>query len=122
ARGVAVDRSGNVVSGGTIGSGSYDFGGGSLTGTDFPSIYVAKYSPTGSFVWAKVFGSTAPFYGMSTAGLATTANGDVIVTGGFSNTVNFGCGPLAPISGFFDTFVARVTASSGACTWAETFP
>src|SRR5439155_22910146 len=122
ARAVAVDQNGNVVFAGTSGSGGYDVGGGALGGTDSPNVYVAKYSPTGSFVWAKVLGSTTPLYGTSVGGVATTAAGDVVVAGQFSNPINFGGGPLTKYSGFQDTFVARFAAADGAHVWSKNFP
>ena len=79
---------------------------------------MAKYSgANGSYLWDKVVGGT----GFSGAyGLATDpANGDIIVTGTFSSTMDFGTGDIST-GGGYAIFVARYTAS-GSALWVKTY-
>ena len=91
ANGVAVDSSGNVV---VVGSflGNVDFGGVILqSASSSPDIFLAKYSAaTGQLVWARGFGSTGVDAGN---GVAVDGNGNIIMTGLFRGTVDFGGGP-----------------------------
>jgi len=113
ARGVAVDASGNIV---VIGGfyGSIDLGGGPLASQGGYDALVAKYSPSGAHVWSRGLGGTADDYGY---GVATDSAGDVVVTGYFQNTADFGTGPLAS-AGASDVFVAEYSPA-GAPRWAR---
>lgn len=83
--------------------GSPDFGTGPLpfAPTDawgvMPGVFIAKFSPTGSSVWARGFmahddqGQPGELYPMA---LATDANGSLVVTGGFLGSVDLGGGVL----------------------------
>ena len=55
--GIALDRSGNAFVTGYF-QNAVDFGGGALSSAGLNDIFVAKYSATGGFLWAKRFGST----------------------------------------------------------------
>ncbi len=113
AKGVAFDSSGDVlVTGEAVGP--IDLGGG-VTCTD--SIFVAKYSPTGAPLWARCTGGTRG--GGGGRGIAVDAAGDVLVTGYFRGTVDFGGGPLASPDGF-DVFLVKYTAA-GTHLWSKRF-
>lgn len=115
---VAVDPSNNVVFTGYF-RGTVNFGGGPLVtpyGSDL-DVFVAKLSSTGAYVWAKHFTNTGNERGY---GIATDANGNVVVGGYFSNAVDFGGGSLVSGNAMTDAFVARFTAS-GAYSWARRF-
>ena len=58
AYGVALDGSGNVVIVGQF-QNTVDFGGGALTSAGDRDIFVAKYSPSGAYLWARRYGSTS---------------------------------------------------------------
>jgi hypothetical protein len=104
-RAVAVDSSDNVLVTGSFG-GTADFGGTSLTSTGGLDIFVAKYAAaTGATLWLKGYGGLLGDEGF---GLAADAANNVIVTGYFSDVVNFGGGPLTSTGGF-DTFVLKLT-------------
>lgn len=101
--GVAVDGSGSVLitgymySGG-IQPGSVDFGGGPLpcVGDYATSGFVAKFSGVdGSHIWSKGFGCCTG-WGQGT-GVAVDPSGNVLVTGEFGGTVDFGGGPLTSV-------------------------
>jgi hypothetical protein len=113
AYGIAVDGSGNVLVGGHF-QGTVDFGGGSLTGTGGLDIFVAKYSPTGAHVWSRGIGST----GNDVAyGIAVDGSGNVIVTGVFQGSMDFGSVVLTSAGGS-DIFLAKYS-STGTLQWAK---
>ena len=110
--GVALDSSGNVLVTGNY-AGAVDFGGGRLTGTG-STIFVAKYSPTGEHVWSQSFGGSNSDSGKS---VAVDAYDNIVLTGTFRNTVNFGGGPLTS-AGENDIFVAKY-APAGLHLWSK---
>ena len=115
---VAVDSSGNIVVTGSF-IGTVGFGGGSLTsdGSGFSDIFIAKYSPTGSHLWSKRFGDTG---NDRSADITVDSSGNIVVTGAFVGTVDFGGGALTSASGTNDIFVAKYT-SAGAHVWSKSF-
>jgi hypothetical protein len=101
---VAVDANGDVVVTGVFFD-TVDFGGGPLTSAGNGDIFVAKYSASdGSHLWSRRFGGTSFEEG---SGVAVDANGDVVVTGRFHGTVDFGGGPLTS-AGIADIFLLRL--------------
>lgn len=115
---VAVDASGAALVTGFFG-GVLDFGGGSsLTSKDTRDAFVVKLAADGSVVWAKAYGdATGPQQG---AGIAAAPNGDVLVAGSFSGSIDLGSGPLTSAGGA-DIFVARLDGATGAVVWAKSF-
>ncbi|TMB49197.1 MAG: PKD domain-containing protein, partial [Deltaproteobacteria bacterium] len=113
--GVAVDRGGNVVLIGTAGGGS-DFGGGPIMANGY-SIVVAKFSPTGAHLWSKGIGGDLG--GGTGRAVAVDGNGNVLVTGKFSGTVDFGTGPITS-AGATDIFLAKYSAA-GDPVWSRAF-
>ncbi len=112
---IAFDKSGNMLIAGSF-SGSINFGGTTLTGTD--DVFIAKFNPTGGLLWAKSFGDgnlQAP------SGIGVDANGNVYLTGNFKGSINFGGGGLnAGGSLFIDMFLAKFT-SDGTHVWSQAF-
>jgi uncharacterized protein (AIM24 family) len=115
ANGVAMDSNGNITVTGVF-EGTVDFGGGGLTSAGGCDIFLAKYSASGVHLWSKRFGSTSTDDG---DGVAVDSNGNVIVTGTFKGTVDFGGGGLTSAGGC-DIFLAKYSAS-GAHMWSENF-
>ncbi|MBW2734896.1 MAG: hypothetical protein JRH20_21130, partial [Deltaproteobacteria bacterium] len=104
--GVAVDGSGNIAL-----TGSYrdnvDFGGKALTGVRVGDIFVASYDVNGVHRWSQGFGGQDSDIGTA---VAVDSAGDVIVTGQFGDTVDFGGGALT-CSGFAeDIFLVKLSA------------
>jgi hypothetical protein len=113
---VATDGAGNILVTGSF-SGTVDFGGGDLStpGDDY-DVFVAKYAPNGDHVWSKRFGSTDLESGQA---IKTDASGNVIVTGYFMGTVDFGgAAPLVSLGTDVDIFLAEYDPA-GAHLWSK---
>jgi len=116
---LGADSSGNVYVTGNFGP-TIDFGGGQLSSAGGFDIFLAKFSPNGSFIWARRFGSSKviTFVTESGYGLAVDQNdGSVTVTGIYDGTVDFGRGTLTALGGQ-DMFLARFSPG-GTCVWSR---
>src|SRR5439155_176820 len=98
--GIAADGAGNVAVTGSF-TGRINFGGGDLTSAGGHDAFVASFSPDGGHRWSKRFGSTSFDYGY---GVAIDGAGNVLSTGYFQNSADFGGGPLTS-AGRQDAFV-----------------
>jgi len=113
--GIAVDRSGNAFVTGYF-QNAVDFGGGALSSAGLNDIFVAKYSATNGFLWAKRFGSTGDDEGF---GVAVDGNGDVLVTGVYTTSVNFGGSTLSSFGGGRGAFIVKLGGSDGHHIWSQ---
>jgi len=111
--GVAVDAAGNVVAVGEFG-GEADFGGLSRMSSGWYDIFVVKYAANGTLLWVRTFGG-ANIDGA--AGVAIDSSGNILVTGYFADTVDFGGGPLTSVGGT-DVFVLKLSAD-GTHRWSR---
>lgn len=73
-------------------------------------------TPPSTNTWAKSFGGTATDYG---AAVVVDGAGNIVVTGIFSGSVNFGGIPLTSAGGY-DVFLAKYTPA-GAHVWSKRF-
>jgi hypothetical protein len=117
--GIAADAAGNVLVAGTF-SGSIDFGGGPLVSVGASSgptdVFVAKLDPSGAHLWSKRAGDPKA---QSARAIAVDGAGNVLLTGTFAGTIDFGGGALASAGGL-DVFVAKL-APDGSVLWSERF-
>ena len=115
---VAVDSSGNVVfAGWFLGSMTVGNASGSktlTTGTTNGNAFVAKLSPSGSALWAFSYGSAASASAVN--GVVVDFNGDVLLTGYFQGSINFGKASMTA-AGPQDLFVAKLAGATGAGLW-----
>jgi len=111
--GVAVDPSGNVALTGAFRN-TADFGGGPLASAGGSDLFLASFTPSGAHRWSRRAGGSG-----DDAGRAVAVAGDLVVTGAFQGTVDFGAGPLVAAGGG-DQFVARYGAA-GTLVWARRF-
>src|SRR5207244_2972967 len=74
---VATDTNGNLIVAGYF-SGTVNFGSGALTSAGGQDIFVAKYSPSGTCLWAARFGGSGDDEALGVA--VDSSNGDVAVT------------------------------------------
>src|SRR5207302_11008545 len=86
-KGVAIDGSGNVAAVGGY-QGTVDFGTGNKTTSGFEDIFVAKYGQTDTPLWVKTYGEASD--NEEARGVAFDPSGNVVVTGVFRQTANFG--------------------------------
>jgi len=113
ATGAAVDSSGNLVVTGYF-QGTVNFGNGPVTAAATYSLFVAKYSSAGNWMWFTQVGNAFA------NAVAVDGSGNVVVTGYYSGTVNFGGGALSSTNGGTDIFVAKYS-SSGGNLWAKSY-
>lgn len=119
AQAVTLDASNNVYITGYY-QGSVDFGGGLVTAPSGTDGFVASYTSTGSYRWARRMGGATGVFGNATGyGLSIDPAGNVIVGGSFSGNVDFGGGFRAS-AGNTDAFLASYTAA-GAHRWSRRF-
>jgi hypothetical protein len=116
----AVDANGNVYMTGYFGdSADFDPGPGTanLVSAGASDIFICKWDAAGNFVWAIRFGG--PFEDLSNA-IDIDKSGNIYVTGGFQDTVDFDPGPgsytLVSPQGF-NMYVAKFR-SNGSLVWA----
>jgi len=111
---LGLDSNGNVFIGGSF-FGSADCGNGPLPSSGATDAVLAQLTAgNGSVVWAKRFG-TDKYEGAGA--LAVDGVGNVIVTGGFGTSINFG-GPNLTSGSTNGTFVAKLS-SNGSYIWAN---
>lgn len=105
-RKIAVDGAGNTFVMGSF-SGDVDLGGGSLGDFNSYGYFVVKFDTSGKFAWSRGY---APVNGgLYMVDLAADSEGNAIVVGQMSDTVDFGGGPLVG-SGFNDLFILKLGA------------
>lgn len=115
ANAISVGNDGSVVIGGWDTAGGIDFGGGVLAGSGFNQAgFVAKFTNTGSYVWATRFSGFSIVHG-----LAVDANGKIVVSGTMGGTASF-LGTAIAATGDTDAFVLQVT-SSNTLEWIKHF-
>jgi hypothetical protein len=112
--GVTTDSTGNVYVAGYF-VGSYPIAPGvTLTSAGGEDMFVAKYSPAGSLMWARRAGGSGNDRGK---GIALDNNGSVYATGSFQGTADFGIATLTGAGGS-DIYVTKLDAS-GNFVWTE---
>jgi hypothetical protein len=104
--------------GGAIFAGSFqdavDFGGGPLQSAGYHDIFLTRLDAGGGHVWSRRFGGALNDHGH---GVAVDGEDNVLVTGEFRGTVDFGGGPLSS-AGNEDIFIARYDPG-GAHLWSR---
>jgi hypothetical protein len=106
--GIVVDGAGGSVVLGTL-NGSVNFGGGSLTSAGNGDVYLVKYSASGGHLWSRRFGGTQ---NELPKGIAVDAAGNVVITGYFRGSADFGGGALVGAASATG-FLAKYSPSGG---------
>jgi hypothetical protein len=115
---VAIDGNDEIVIIGKY-SGTVDFGGGPLSAaTGWEDVFVAKYSADGDHLWSQGFGGE---YNDSGLGIAVDSLDDVIITGVFRGTIDFGSEPWTTITSWTDIFMAKLDGGNGMHLWSTQF-
>ena len=116
--GVAVDGAGNVVTVGTF-QNTINFGGGNLTSAGASDVYIAKFSAAGTHICSLAIGGPGDERANS---VAVDASGNIIITGSYQGTVNFGGGIVRTANGGGDAFVAKYSSNCAtSALWVRTF-
>jgi len=121
--GIAVDAAGNSLVTGEF-AGSATFGAGeanetTLTATEWSDIFIARYAPDGTLLWARSAGGSADDVG---TGIVVDATGNALATGSFRGSATFGAGEANETTltavGLNDIFIAQY-APDGSLLWAR---
>jgi hypothetical protein len=112
---IAIDTAGDLLLTGSFG-GSLDFGGGPLVSMDPADIFVAKIESGANHLWSKRFGDTSA---QNSYAIAADSTNNVLLSGSFEGSVDFGGGPLAS-AGKSDVFIARLD-STGSHVFSKSF-
>ena len=104
--GVTCDAWGNVILAGEFAS-TISLGGYTLTSVGESDIFLAKFDGDGDHVWSRGFGG--PTHWDEPRNIAVDNAGNVLLTGNFGVTIDFGGGPLTGINGQ-DIFIAKFDA------------
>ncbi|MBX2980355.1 MAG: hypothetical protein KF905_13750 [Flavobacteriales bacterium] len=119
--GIALDPQGNVlVSGGFQQTATFGSGGPSITSQGDYDVFVLKLDPQGNVLWVRSFGGST--YDASFS-VAADAQGNVVVTGYFTGTVDMDPGPGSfPLTtaGSADAFIVKLDPQGG-FLWARQF-
>jgi hypothetical protein len=112
---LALDGSGNPTAVGYF-AGTANFGGANLASAGANDIVVARYSAAGAHQWSVRFGDA---FEQRAHDVAVDATGNVVVTGYFTGTLNFGGPTLTNLAGA-DIFLAKLS-STGGHVWSKQF-
>lgn len=88
-----------------------------------PDLFVAKYTTSGNLVWVFNLGRISLNNGMEAGGIAVNSNNDILISGSYTNTVNFnplGTPITKPSAGGKDAFLAKYS-SDGELVWINTY-
>lgn len=100
---INVDSSDSIVLGGQF-SGNINFGGTMLQSVGASDVFFAKFNSSGEHLWSGTVGQTGS---ANSRGVAIDSQGDLIFTGYFEGTINFGGDDLIS-AGSSDIFVAKL--------------
>src|SRR6185437_559893 len=114
---VVVLSTGEIVLAGSL-QGTVDFGGGPLTASGGINPFLARFGPCGEFESARQFGSASGSWSWA-SGLAVNQADELLMTGFFEGSIDFGAGTLVDPSTEYDTFIARFDASGTAVASLE---
>jgi cysteine-rich repeat protein len=112
---IAVDSAGNVLLTGRF-DGTVDFGGGPLSSAGSNDVFAVKLDAQGQHLWSRRFGGTSADVGL---GIAVGSAGNVLLTGYFDGTADFGAGPISS-AGSLDIFAVKLDAQ-GQHLWSRRF-
>lgn len=112
----AVDPAGDVLLAGSF-SGDVDLGTGVLTGNSGDVLIAKLQGKDGSALWSEKFGDDGT---QRATEVVVNSEGEVVVLGAFTGTIDFGLGQLSS-PGPFTTFAARVSGEDGSPVWSKAF-
>lgn len=117
-RGLAIGSDGQIAITGWS-DGPLDLGGGTLAAKGSADIYVAVFDKDGNHTWSKRFGDTTPLKYQFGEKVVFDKAGNLLLTGYFAGTLDFGGGPLVSV-GSGDFFFAKFDPKGG-LLWSKHF-
>jgi hypothetical protein len=108
-RRLTVTNNGDVIIIGDTGD-DINLGGGTITKGGNLDIFVARYGNDGTYAWSKRFGKTMDQVGRD---VAMTPDGNVLITGGFTGTIDWKLGTSMTNVGMSDVYVAKLDGLTG---------
>lgn len=115
--GIAVDDLGSIVVTGRFSSNSVTFGTTTLLLAGSMDVFVVKYGSEGAVLWAKGAGGGS---NDEAEAVAIDSNGDIIVTGYYTQQSTFGTFIL-PNPGLANVFIAKCDGADGTFEWVKWF-
>jgi hypothetical protein len=115
---IGVDSVGNVWITGEI-RGSVNFGGGTLSAGSNRDVFIAKFGPNGNHLFSRNYGDSDEHH--YAYGLTVDAANNVLVTGGYRDSINFGTSSgtsLSASSSVSYVFVVKLD-SNGGHLWSD---
>ena len=112
---IVVDDNDNFIVAGRFSSNAVTFGTTTLLQAGSMDVFVVKYSPAGSVLWAQGAGGGSNDEAYA---LAVDADGDIIVAGYFTQEADFGAITL-PNPGLANIFLAQCDGATGTFLWAK---
>ena len=106
---VATDNEKHIYAAGTF-QNFINFGGSTLTSISSEDLFLAEFDALGNHIWSKRFGTFGA--GVSPGGLAINPAGNVVFTGDFDGSINFG-GSTLNSAGSGDIFLAMFSGTNG---------
>jgi hypothetical protein len=114
---IAIDLQSNIIIGGEL-TGGANFGGGTITSAGSSDILIVKLDPDGNHKWSKIFGDVS---NQTATCVSVDPQGDIILGGSFSGTLNLGGAAFVSTGGPPDAFLAKLTSATGAHVWSKQF-
>jgi hypothetical protein len=109
---IATGPDGNLYVAGQL-TGACNLGGANVTAAGAADIFIAKYDSIGVHQWSQRYGTAGYSYGY---GICVDSGTNIVVTGSFQSSLNFGNGTtFTPMAGSA-IFLAKYT-SGGANVW-----
>jgi len=105
---LAVDGAGNILLAATVVP--------TVVNQGFSQLFLTKLSPAGTVIWSETRHGTG-FMDLHAGGLALDATGNILVTGTFTGTADFGGTSMTSL-GYGDVYVAKFT-TAGALSWVR---
>jgi competence ComEA-like helix-hairpin-helix protein len=118
---LTIDPHDNVLITGYF-TGTLDFGDNQLSCTGRRDIFLVKFNgANGHHIWSRSFGGCGPNWDSARAySIAASKSGNLVITGYFNGTLDFGGGPLISKNNN-DVFVAKFKGEDGSHIWSHNY-
>jgi hypothetical protein len=111
---VVIDKNGDLFVAASYGA-AFEFAGQSYDSQGSQDIFVAKLSPGGEVLWAKVFGSAE--YDEANFIAADPTTGDLVLGGSYQGAIDFGGPEPLGLADTKDLYVVKLSGDDGGLLW-----